>query len=75
MRKELSTNLNMATGKDGFGKKPGGIDTNKYEYVPIYNHKYGHINGGFRSYPVIGIVNDVNRPGRYKYVLRWYDNK
>lgn len=75
MRKELSTNLNMATGKDGFGKKPGGIDTNKYEYVPIYNHKYGHINGGFRSYPIIGIVNDVNNPGRYKYVLRWYDNK
>ena len=75
MRKELSTNLNMATGKDGFGKKPGGIDTNKYEYIPIYNHKYGHINGGFRSYPVIGIVNDVNRPGRYKYVLRWYDKK
>lgn len=82
MRKELgckltgssSNALNMGTGQVGFGKHPGGIiDSSNYKYVPVYNHKYGHINGGFRSYPIIGIVNDNNKPGRYKYVLRWYD--
>lgn len=82
MRKELGCKLtgkaanalNMKPHeKPGMGKQPAGIAASGYEYIPIYNAKYGHINGGFRSYPVIGMVNDMDNPGRYKYVLRWYD--
>lgn len=84
MRKELGCKLtgkadnalNMKPAdRAGMGYQPAGIGNSGYRYVPIYNAKYGHINGGFRSYPVIGMVNDKNNPGRYKYVLRWYDAK
>jgi hypothetical protein len=45
-----------------------------FKYIPIYNKRYRHINGGFRGHPVIGMV-DTGGPGMYKYVLRWYDDK
>lgn len=46
--------------------------TSKFKYVPIYNAKHGHINGGWRDMPFISMIK-TNDPYQYKYVLRFYD--